>query len=550
MLHVCIVILAQSLILPAVPTMAPGASAPIAGAPSGDIVGVAQAPFVGLSLSNAVAMALRKNTDLVVAQENRRIARYQVVAAKGAYDVRLQIEPSYTFDQQAVTNPFFAGPNGLPIQQSTLGAKAGFSGQTLGGTQYGLSASASRIDDNTSINSYDPTYTTALSLRLSHPLARGAAMDDAKRELELARVNGDLSSDQLLLTASGTLVDVSDAYYDLIAGWRNVAIQEDALRLAKEQSEKNQRLVKQGAAAPLDIAESDAQVYTYQNNVFSALQNVARLQNKIKQLTLADPSDPLWLADIVPTSPPMQAPPEPVLNDIVVAALKNRPEIAQLRESARNADIDLAYARSQVKPQVDLALGVTENGFAGAPVPVNSALSTILSGAPVPPAYQAGKLGQAWTNALDGRFPEYTLGATIGLPLRNRAALGNLGAASVQKRTIDTQGTALLQRIQVEARNAVQSYRSACARLIAASAERAAAERVLQGEERKFSNGQSTTFLVLQRQVSVATARGNEVQAQTDLQEALVEIDRVGGTIFTRYDVNVSKAGANETAVP
>jgi outer membrane protein len=530
--------------------MAPGAASPIGGAPSGDIVGITQAPFVGLSLSNAVAMALRKNTDLIVAQENRRIARYQIVAAKGAYDVRLQIEPNYTFDQQTVKNPFFAGPNGLPIQQSTLGAKAGFSGETLGGTQYGVSATASRINDNTSINSYDPTYATALSLRLSHPLLRGASMDGAKRELELARVNGDLSSDQVLLAASGTLVDVSDAYYDLIAGWRNVAIQEDALRLAKEQSEKNQRLVKQGAAAPLDVAESDAQVYTFQNNVFSALQNVARLQNKIKQLTLADPSDPLWLADIVPTSPPMQTPPEPMLNDVVAGALKNRPEMAQLRESARNADIDFAYAHGQVKPQVDLALGITENGFAGAPLPANSALGSILAGAPVPPAYQTGKLGQAWTNALDGRFPEYTLGATIGLPLRNRTALGNLEAAAAQKRSIDTQRIALLQRIQVEARNAVQSYRSARARLIAASAERAAAERVLQGEQRKFTNGQSTTFLVLQRQVSVATARGSEVQAQTDLQEALVEIDRVGGTIFARYDVDVSKVGAAATATP
>jgi HAE1 family hydrophobic/amphiphilic exporter-1 len=537
------IVLAQSLIVPPVPAIAPSIVTPTASVPSGDIVGVAQAPFVGLSLQNAVAMALAKNTDLAVAQENRRIARYQIVAAKGAYDVRLQIEPSYAYGQQSVINPFFAGPGAMPSEQSALGGSAGFSGQTLDGTHYGLSASASRTDNNTTINSYDPTYATALSLQLSRPLSRGASMDDAKRQLELARVGGDLSNDQALLAASGTLVNVLDAYYDLVAGRRNVAIQEDALRLAKEQSEKNRRLIKQGAAAPLDAAESDAQVYTYQNNVFSALQNVARLQNKLKQLTLADPADPLWLADIVPTSAQAPAQPEPALDDLIVAALKNRPEIAQLRESERGANIDLAYAKGQVKPQLDVTLGITENGFAGAPS--NQALSPFpLTGSPVPPAYQTGKLGQAWTNAFNGRFPEYTLGAVIGLPLRNRTAQGNLGAASVQKQSMETQRIALLQRIQVEARNAVQGYRSARARLIAASAERAAAERVLQGEERKFTNGQSTTFFVLQRQVSVAAARGNELQAQTDLQEALVEIDRVGGTIFRRYGVDVSKLGS------
>jgi outer membrane protein TolC len=90
----------------------------------------------------------------------------------------------------------------------------------------------------------------------------------------------------------------------------------------------------------------------------------------------------------------------------------------------------------------------------------------------------------------------------------------------------------------------LEGYRSARARLAAAGAQRQAAERVLEGEQRKFANGRSTTFLVLQRQVNLAVARGSELQAQTDLQEALVELERVKGTVLRRYgvDVDLSKS--------
>jgi len=539
----------QGLTLPAAPDVGSDLAVPQeTSAPSGDIVGVNQTPFVGISLQDAVAMALAKNSDLIIAQANRRIQQYRVVEAQGADDIRLQIQPTYSYQQQPVTNAFFAGPDGLPVQQSELSTTGGFAGETGSGTQYSLTADAARTDNTTTINGFNPTYTTGFALNVTQPLLRGAHIDAARQQLEIATANAQLSSAQLLVDASNTLVSVLDAYDDLIAAWRNVAIQEDALRQAKAQSESNERLVQHGAAAPVDVAEANAQVYTFQGNVFSALQNVARLQNQLKSLTLLDPADPLWNANLVPTSAPSAIGTEPALTDVIASALSNRPELAEVRASRRNADVELAYARGQIGPQVDLNLNIAEDGFAGAPTnPALNPLSVLLPPGivlPSPPAYETGKLGQAWTNAFAGRFPQYTLGATIAFPLQNRAARGALGAAVEQEKSIDAQQVAVIERIVAEARNAVQSYRSARARLTAATAEREAAQRVLEGEERKFSAGESTTFLVLQREVTLANARGSEVQAATDLQEALVELDRVSGSIFTHYSVDVSRLGS------
>ncbi len=95
--------------LPVVPNVAPGYAAPKVSPPPPSVVGVTQQPFVGITLENAIGMALSRNPDLAIAQANRHIAQYQVEAAKGAYDINFDVEPQYQYVTQAPTNPFFAG---------------------------------------------------------------------------------------------------------------------------------------------------------------------------------------------------------------------------------------------------------------------------------------------------------------------------------------------------------------------------------------------------------------------------------------------------------
>ncbi len=557
--------------LPPVPVIAP-TYAPQTYAPSAALVGTA-APFVGLTLTDAIGMALARNTDLNVSQSNRRIAGYQVVAAQGAYDLQFMIQPTYSYAQTPAVSVFEAGPGGAPSTQTTLGANAALSGQTAGGGNYSVTTSASRVNSNLTLNSYDPYYQTALAFNFTQPLARGAAIDENRRQLQLAKINVDQSNDTTLLGVSNTIATVLDAYYDLVSAWKNVGIQEDALRQARAQSASNARLVKLGAAAPVDVVESDTQVDVDQNAVASAIQNVASLQNRLKQLVLSNPGDQLWTANLVPVSPSTDVPPEPDLGDVVLAALRGRPEVAQLRESMRSSDVQTAYAKEQTKPLVNLNLGAGLQGLAGqltSPTlnpftassaaevtAINALVARVNSLTPpgtqplvplnipntVPPAYTVGGLGQAYSNMFQAKFPQYSISATIALPLRDRTAEANYKIALEQRSQLVTQEVALIQRIQFEARNAVQTYRSARTRLLSATAARKAAEAVEASEERKFRAGESTTFLVLQRQVSLATQRGAELQAQTDLQKGLVELDRVTGSILTHNRVDLESVG-------
>lgn len=560
-------------VLPKVPNVAPGYGAPVVAAPSSDIVGDTQQPFVGLTLSDAIAMTLARNSDLAIAQANRQIAGYQVVAAKGAYDLRFMVAPSFAHSSQAPTNAFFAGPNFGPLIQNTQALNAGATGILPGGEQYSITANAQRIDNNGTIDAFDPYYPSALSISLTQPLLKNGSIDEPRRQLQLAKLNAQSSDAQMLVSASNAIATVENAYWDLVAAWRNVAIQEDALKQAIAQQQSNERLAKAGANAPIEAVQSSTQVDIFQDDVFSALQNVARLQNQLKELMLGDPADPIWTANIVPTSPVLKLPPEPTLADLVSQALQTRPEIQQIHDAAASAGVNLKYAKNQMLPQVDVQAGYTTNGFAGQTTnPANSpfnastaaqftAINQLISvvnrglppaqqipfllpaGGQTPPGYLVGDLNQSLKNLADGKFPAYSAGLTITLPLGNRTAKANYAIAQVQARSAAVQEIGLLQRVTVESRNALQTYRTAQYRLISARAARVASEQVLASEQRRFRNGASTTFLVLQRQVQLQENRGRELQAQTDVNKAVVELERVSGTILRDNNVNLTTVG-------
>lgn len=564
-------------------------SSPDQSLPPGGIVG-SPGPFVGISLKDSIAYALANNTDLAISESNKRIAGFQIVKAKGPFDVKFQISPSFSFSKIPAVTPFQAGPGGGATSQLTTGLQSGITGTTLGGTQFNAGLSMQRVESNSTANAYDPYFPTALSFSLTQPFGKGRFTAD-RRDLELAVQTRNNSSAQALVTASTTITDVSNTYWDLVAAWRHLGIQEQALHQIKGQAASNERLARRGSTAPVDVIESNTQVDVYQDNVYAAIQNVATLQNRLKSLILANPLDRVWSVNLVPTSSVAVPPPEPTLEDVVVNGLLHRPEVAQLLAAKRQADIQREFASDQAKPEVNFQVGYTASGFAGENgnisanplfagfTPIFSSLNQLIGIAntnlpagqhltPVSafslanPASSTGRFGKSFSTLFSNTYPTYTAQLNFALPFRNDAAKGSLGIATEQEQQIVIDETALIQHLIFDARNSIQALDSARYRLQAAHNARLAADRVLLGEQRRFAVGRSTTFLVLQRDVEAANDQGRELQAQTDLNKAIVELDRVSGLIFEKNGITLTahnnpeipklmkRAGVSEEALP
>jgi outer membrane protein TolC len=556
--------------LPAVPVVAPGYAAPNASPPPPGIVGVTQQPFVGITLENAIGMALSQNPNLQIAQANRHVAQYGIEAAQGAYDVQFLVQPQYQYSIQPPQNAFFAGPGFSPIVNRTGSLTAGIQGVTRSGQQYSASVSGNQTYNNTAINTFDPYYPTIFSLGFTQPLARNRGINELTRQLELSQINEQSVTSQSLTTVSSTIALVQDTYWNLVAAWRNVAIQEEALKDTIIQQHSNVRLARRGASAPIDVVQVNAQIAVFQQQVFSALQQVGLLQNQLKSQLTTNPNDAIWRANLVPVTPVRQIPTQLSLVDLVTQAMRNRPELSTVREQLQSAAVNLRFAENQTKPQINLQLGYASSGFAGAVVPpgaflqsqaqqivainqliaaVNPTLPPNQQITPIPnqnlpvPKYLTGGLGESIKTLLSNDFPTYTAGVQVVFPIGNHTAKADMASALEQQRIAQIQEAATIQQITMEVRDALQTYQSAQAQLLAARAARDASEQVLASEIRRFHAGESTTYLVLQREIEVADNRAAEVSAQTNLNKAVVELQRSTGTILSANNVNITTVG-------
>jgi len=146
--------------------------------------------------------------------------------------------------------------------------------------------------------------------------------------------------------------------------------------------------------------------------------------------------------------------------------------------------------------------------------------------------------GNAYTGVLANRYPTYRVGVQFNLPLfGDKTAGANYGKALVEGEKIETQREQLEQSIQVDVRNAIQSLRTAEAKLRAAAIARENSVKQYESEQRKLDAGQSDIYKVLERQTALTVARSNELRAQTDLNKSIADLQRATGNSLKANNV-------------
>ena len=550
-----------------VPQVAPNFKASEGPFPVLERVGVDMGQQRQLSVREAIEMALANNKDIEVARENVRGAEFDLKAARGVYDPHF-LTNSYYEHTDTPAASFLSGTTTGAVTQSGLFSTTSVQGLTpKGGGGYRVDFVNNRITTNNLFAALNPQYPTSLTFSYTQPIIKGREFDQNRRQIEIAKKNVSLTDAQFRQRAIETITTVQRAYWDLVYALRNLKIQQDAVRDARAQLEHNKRLVAEGMLAPIDVVAAEAQVSGFEQGVYSALDDVGRAENNLKNLVAENRDSPLWTSAIVPTDSVDLATPPVDLKDAMQVALKSRPELSSSDAAREINEIEQRFAREQTKPQVDLVASYGLVGLAGAlntaPNPlasssgqvtqrvnqligvVNPTLPPTQQLAIIPtttqslPGFLVGGEGQSLANIAANRFRDVRVGVTINLPFHNTTAEAQLGRTLVDAERIKTQREQLEELIQVDVRNAVQSVTTAQARLRAAAAQRSASEQQYASEQRKLDAGQSTVFLVLERQTQLTTARGNELRAQTELNKALADLQRATGNALEQNRVEI-----------
>ena len=539
------------------PAVATGFEAQARALPSVERIGVEVGEPLALTLAEAVRLALENNNDIEATRIDVTVAEQELTAARGAYDVRLTSE-TYFERSETPTASFLAGGSGGSLKTTDVKSGIGFEGLSpRAGGSYKFEFTSRRLSSNNVFNDVNPTFSNGFSFSFTQPLLRGRRTDETRRRVEIAKKNLSLTDTQFRRRATEVITNVEQGYWELAYALRSLQIQIDAVKQARAQAESDRRQVERGVIAPVDLLEAETQVKNFEQGVYVAQESVARAENNLKKMLASDRRAELWSKALLPVTPVGVEAPRVALEDAVRSALSNRLELAELETSAEINGIDRRFYRDQTRPQIDLTASYSSNALAGSlrgeENPLVSGLVSLqnrvnqlstLSGLPALPATTfgangeiVGGYGQSLKNLLAQNNPTVKIGVRVSLPLRNRTARANFGRAVAEGRRVENQRAKIEQAIEAEVRDTLQSLRSSEARLAAAAAARSTAEQQYQSERRRFQSGMSTAYMVSQRQIDLITARGRELQAQTDLNKSVADFRRATGSTLQTHNV-------------
>lgn len=551
-------------------------------------VGLDPGKVVRWTLRDAILAALENNPDIDLERVNVRRAQYDLFAAQGFYDPMATSTMQYQSQIFPNTRRNTGISSSIPdINFQTITYNFGYQQfyERTGGF-YSVSFNNSRSTSNQA--TLTPSYSPSLSLNVTQPLFKNFGIDTSRRLIQIQKKNLDLSDAVFRQRAIEIISSVQRAYWDLAFAIKNEEIQRESVKLAETQLNNNKRQVEVGTLAPIDIVSAATDLETRRQQVFQAMNAVAQAENAIKQLTVTGTSDELWTSEVVPVeSFEVQTNTLP-LQDAMRLAMDNRPELKQLALQKEINQVNIDFFRNQTKPQIDFVAQYGTNGAGGtpsvtsftgpncsSPLPVGNPSQLFCIGTtfqpvrdqngniinyvvattqtPYNPALAVtqitpvsstfiGGYGTALKNMFKNDFRTWSVGVNIQLPLRNRTAKANLGKALEETRQNDLQTRRLRQGIEVEVRNSVQTVETAKMRIEAARAAREYAQQQLDGEEKKFQAGLSTTFFVLTRQTQLSQAQGEELRAQADFNKAIADLQRVIATTLSSNSIEVKPA--------
>ncbi len=485
---------------------------------------------IHLTLDDAVTIALRRNLGLVIERYNWIQRRHGVLQSLGIYDLALSGGAQY----RDTTSPTVAAYEDTPVTQETAQSyQLGLSQLLPTGGVAELTTSAFTLDTNRAVV-LNPLYQATSDLTLTQPLLRNFGRQATERNILVARAQASQSRETVEQEVSKTIQDVESAYWNLVDARNQLGVAQEALDLAKTLHEQNKVRVDVGTLAPLELVQSEAGIASREEDIIRAEAAIGDAADQLRQLLNLDQGR-LWEVPIVPETDPAAEKIDIDVDDAIQTALDQRPEISAELDRLQVLQIDKKYFRNQVLPQLDLVLNYNLSGLSG-DIPAGIDPTT---GAPI--SATSGSYGDAYTQVANRDFEEWRVQLQVTYPLQNRERREQRQIAELAVE----QEMAVLQdlrtQIVTQVRTAARAVETAAKQIDSAKVSRQLEEKNLDAERKRYENGMSSSFRVLQIQEDLTQARSREVTAVTTYRTALASYYNAIGRLLEQKGVELDE---------
>jgi len=550
---------------------------------------------LNLSLQDAIALALENSMDIVVQRYNPWMADASILKTKAGgfgFGVPTSLSvgstanlPSLIFDPYftqsvsinsgliAVNNPLTSGTGATGV--STLGVhnsvfNSAFSQGFSTGTTLNVFWDNTRSSSTSAFNLFDPSVQSTIGISFAQQLLQGVGRDVTRRNILIAENNRKIADLAFAQQAITTVTNTITAYWELVYARANVKVQQQAVTVSQKLYNDNKKQLEIGTMAPLDVTRAESELATDTQNLIVAQTTQLQDELVLKNFISKDPTaSNLIDVEIIPTDKP-DAPQSIQLApfaEAVKEAFVNRPDVQEQILNVKNGEIDVKATKNALLPLATLTGSYTSTGLAGNSLATASAAAagqqvvdangnpvTVLSagGVPIPVFVPTATttvtgvnkqgLSDSLSQVFHNRFPNYTVGVNLTLPLRNRSAQADSVHAQLTQRQLEAQMQQIKNSAVLDVRNTSIALEQGRAQVQAASKARELQQQTFDAEDKKYRLGASTVYNVILTQRDLITAQGTELRALANLAEAKANYERALGRTLQVNSVTIAGA--------
>lgn len=429
----------------------------------------------------------------------------------------------------------FESLTGVAVEGSHTANYSAFFGKGwLTGTSFLTSVSGTRNSTNSTSTLFNPSIPTTLTVGFNQHLLNGFGRRANAVFIRIARNNLNVADSVFRQQVITTMTAVLNAYYTLLADRDQVRVAQSAVDYSQRLVEDDKKQVQIGTLAPLDVVQAESELATDQQNLIVAQTTYLQQQEILKTLISKRVTPELANVEINATdSLPEPRPNDiPTLQEAINEALKNRPELLQDQLNLRNQNYTIQADRNGLLPTLDAFATYQSNGLSGVPFGAFVA--------------QPGGFGESIGQVFSGKYPSYSVGLSLRIPIRNRNEQANAAQAVVELHRMQASMQRDKNVVEQDVRNAEIAVTQAKAQINAALKARDYAKQALDAEIKKLHLGVSTTLNVILLQRDLIQAEGNLARARQVYAQALVQFHQATGTTLDAHNIVVTNPDTGE----
>ena len=455
-----------------------------------------------------------------------------------SFDPYLTFQGSVDHTTQQEANQFL---NGVPVlKTNTIQVNSSYSQSFPIGTGVQVTYVGERQASNGPYQAINPELYARFQAIIQQPILAGFGIATNERFIRIAKRNAQITDLAFKAQVIATVTQVENIYWDLVNAYEAEQISERSLGFANKNLSDDQKQLELQAIPAMQVMTDQSAVATAEGTLTVARASL-RLNELLMKNALTKVDDPI--IDEMPVIPlDLHGEPDPnadkPIDALIATAEKKRPEVAIYKMQAEVQKQSLKDINSELLPTLNIYGLYAGAGTAGPKNP-NCDLSAQECSTNLPTGF-----GSMFENTFNYSSPEYQVGMTLNINLRNRQAKADQFRAVLQYRQSQISSEQQQKTILFDVRNSKFALEQAQAQVDSAQKARDLAQRTFDIVKQEQVLGAKSGLDTLNAESALALADEALDTAQTNYEKKKVDIDRATGETLERTGVSIDDAKA------